>query len=232
MFWWEHTWEFFNKLAARPANSFFHLVLLDNQHDAFQRGVNNFCSFVANGLASLGYEMSDDSSVASVLDVSAIMKLLHTNLQGVNDSYCPPAGLDFPSYVIKTYLLGLCSMFQDCWGPRTQPCDQTCWLAKECSHFSLSLSTVVHVLPTWNNMLCCCRFRLWKLPPFCLLQLGMGDLEQAEEGGNIHWQIQSAVCQTKGQCVKALASAWLTAGTIQTATLVQTSAAGCESLHA
>ena len=30
-------------------------------------------------------------------------------------------------------------MFQDCWGPRTQPRDQTCWLAKACNHFSLSL---------------------------------------------------------------------------------------------
>jgi len=91
VFWWKHTLEFFNKLAASPAGSFFHLVLLDNQHDAFRRGVNNFCSSIAKGLASVGYEMSNDPGVASVLDVSAIMKLLHTDLQGVNDFalYCP-----------------------------------------------------------------------------------------------------------------------------------------------
>ena len=33
-------------------------------------------------------------------------------------------------------------MFQDCWGPRTQPRDQTCWLAKACNYFSLSLSVM------------------------------------------------------------------------------------------
>lgn len=49
VFWWKHTLEFFNKLAAIPAESLFHLVLLDNQHDAFQRGVNNFCSFSWGG---------------------------------------------------------------------------------------------------------------------------------------------------------------------------------------
>ena len=93
VFWWEHTLKFFNKLAAGPAESFFHLVLLDNQHDAFQRGVNNFCSSIAKGLAAVGYEMFDDPGVASILDVSAIMKLLHTDLQGVNDFalYCPRA---------------------------------------------------------------------------------------------------------------------------------------------
>lgn len=91
VFWWKHTLEFYNKLAASPAGSLFHLVLLDNQHDAFRRNVNNFCSSIAKGLASVGYEMSNDSGVASVLDVSAIMKLLDTNLQGVNDFhlYCP-----------------------------------------------------------------------------------------------------------------------------------------------
>ena len=37
--------------------------------------------------------MSNDPGVASVLDVSAIIKLLHTDLQGVNDFdlYCPRA---------------------------------------------------------------------------------------------------------------------------------------------
>ena len=90
VFWWKHTLEFFNKLAASPAESLFHLVLLDNQHDAFQRGVNNFCSSIAKGLASVGYEMSNDPGVASVLHV---MELVHTDLQGVNDFalYCPRA---------------------------------------------------------------------------------------------------------------------------------------------
>ena len=85
VFWWRHTLEFFNKLATNPAGSLFHLVLLDNQHDAFRQGVNNFCGSVAKGLASVGYKMSNDSGVAAVLDVSAIMKLLHTQLQGVNN---------------------------------------------------------------------------------------------------------------------------------------------------
>ena len=42
-------------------------------------------------LASVGYEMSSNPGVASVLDVSAVMVLLHTDLQGVNDFalYCP-----------------------------------------------------------------------------------------------------------------------------------------------
>ena len=65
--------EFFNKLATSPAGSFFHLVLLDNQHDAFQR---DFCGSIAEGLASVRYEMSNDSGVAAVLGVSAIMDLL------------------------------------------------------------------------------------------------------------------------------------------------------------
>ena len=93
VFWWKHTLEFFNKLATSTAGSFFHLVLLDNQHDAFRRGVNNVCNSIAKGLASVGYEMSNNPGVASVLDVSAVMELLYTDLQGVNDFalYCPRA---------------------------------------------------------------------------------------------------------------------------------------------
>lgn len=81
----------FNKLATSPAGSLFHLVLLDNQRDAFQGSLNNFCSSIAKGLACVGYEMSDDADVASVLNVSAIMKLLHTDRRDINDFdlYCP-----------------------------------------------------------------------------------------------------------------------------------------------
>ena len=88
-----HSLEFLNKLATSPAGCLFHLVLLDHQRDAFQRNLNHFCSSIAKGLASVGCEMSDDADVASVLDVSAIMKLLHTDWRGVNDSdlYCPQA---------------------------------------------------------------------------------------------------------------------------------------------
>ena len=75
----------------------FTFILLDNQHDAFQQGVSNSCSSIAHdaGLASVGYEMSQDSDVASVLDVSAIMKLSHKDLQGASDFelYCPGTAL-------------------------------------------------------------------------------------------------------------------------------------------
>ena len=77
--------EFFNKLATSPAGSLSHLVLLDNERNAFPRNLNNFCSSIAKGLASVEYEMADDADVASVLDVSAMMKLLHTDWRGVND---------------------------------------------------------------------------------------------------------------------------------------------------
>ena len=73
--------EFFSKLYASRAGALFHFVLLDSLHDAFQRGVNNFCSSIASGLVADGYEMSNDPGVASVLDVSAIMKLLPPDLQ-------------------------------------------------------------------------------------------------------------------------------------------------------
>lgn len=78
-FWWQHTLEFFSRLATSLARSLFHLVLLDNQHDAFRRGVNIFCISIAENLSSVGYDMFDDPSVTSVLDVSAIMKLLHAD---------------------------------------------------------------------------------------------------------------------------------------------------------
>ena len=72
--------KFFNKLAASPAEWFSHYGLLNSQRDAYQRGVNNFCSSFVEGLASIGYEMSSDPGVAAILDVSAIMKLLHADL--------------------------------------------------------------------------------------------------------------------------------------------------------
>jgi len=93
VFWWQQTLQFYNKLAASPRDSLFHVILLDNQHDAFQRGVKNFCSSVHRSLASIGHSMCLDSGVACIHDVPVIVELLQRHLQGVNafDLYCPRA---------------------------------------------------------------------------------------------------------------------------------------------
>ena len=54
VFWWQQTLHFFNKIAASPPDSLFHTVLLDNHHDAFQRGVRNFTKSISQGLAGVG----------------------------------------------------------------------------------------------------------------------------------------------------------------------------------
>lgn len=74
----------FNRLAISPAESLFHVILLDNQHDAFQRGVSNFCSSICWSLTSVGHHMSRDSYVASVHDVLVIIGLLQQHLQGTH----------------------------------------------------------------------------------------------------------------------------------------------------
>ena len=69
VFWWQRTVEFFNKLAASPVGSLFHLTLLDNLRDAFYHGVDIFCSSICWFLTCIGHLMSRDCSVASVHDV-------------------------------------------------------------------------------------------------------------------------------------------------------------------
>jgi len=68
-------------------------VLLDNLHDAFQRGVNNFSKSISANLATVGYDMSCDAFTVSTIDVSAVTELLQQHLQGDNafDLYCPRA---------------------------------------------------------------------------------------------------------------------------------------------
>ena len=58
VFWWRRTLQFFNELASSPPDSLYHIILLDNQRDAFQLRVNNFCRSIFRGLASVGYNMS------------------------------------------------------------------------------------------------------------------------------------------------------------------------------
>ena len=84
VFWWQQTLHFFNKIAATPPDSLFHTILLDNHHDAFQRGVRNFTKSIFHGLAGVGYDMSCDTAAISMLDVPAIVELLHQDLQGDN----------------------------------------------------------------------------------------------------------------------------------------------------
>ena len=36
VFWWRRTLQFFNELASSPPDSLYHIILLDNQRDAFQ----------------------------------------------------------------------------------------------------------------------------------------------------------------------------------------------------
>ena len=69
----------FHKLDTSPADSLFHVVLLDQQHEAFQRGTKNFCNSILQSLASIGFSMSCEPD-AFVLDVSTIMELLQTDL--------------------------------------------------------------------------------------------------------------------------------------------------------
>lgn len=91
MFWWRRTLQFFNELASSPPDSLYHIILLDNQRDAFQLRVNNFCRSIFQGLASVGYIMSQDFTTVSRLDATTVMELLHGSLQNVDDSElgCP-----------------------------------------------------------------------------------------------------------------------------------------------
>ena len=93
VFWWQQTLLFFNRLVANPSHSMFHEILLDNLHDAFQRGVNNFSKSISHGLTAVGYDMSCDAFAVSAVDVPAVMELLQQHLQGNNafHLYCPRA---------------------------------------------------------------------------------------------------------------------------------------------
>ena len=46
--WWQQSLDCYNKIAANPPDSLYHTMLLDNQHDAFQRKVRNFSRSVFN----------------------------------------------------------------------------------------------------------------------------------------------------------------------------------------
>ncbi len=91
VFWWQQTLEFYNKLAASPIDSLFHVILLDNLHDAFQCGVHNFCTSIFQSLAAVGHCMPRASDVASAHDVPVVNALLQRHLQGTHDfdRYCP-----------------------------------------------------------------------------------------------------------------------------------------------
>ena len=91
VFWWRRTLQFFNELASSPPDSLYHIILLDNQHDAFQLRVSNFCRSIFQELAAVGYHMSQDVTAVSRLDVTAIMDLLQGSLQSANASelVCP-----------------------------------------------------------------------------------------------------------------------------------------------
>ena len=83
--------QFFNELASSPPDSLYHIILLDNQRDAFQLRVSNFCMSNCQELATVGYHMSQDVAAVSRLDVTAIMDLLQGSLQSANASevVCP-----------------------------------------------------------------------------------------------------------------------------------------------
>ena len=93
VFCWRWTLNFDNKIAASPPKSLHHTILLDNQHDTFQGKVRNFSSSVSEGLAAVGYHMSRDTNVISMLDVPAIVDLLQQDSQGNDGSglHCPMA---------------------------------------------------------------------------------------------------------------------------------------------
>lgn len=57
VFWWQQTLHFYNKLVACPTGSLFHTILLDNQSDAFLRGVTTFSRSISQSLDSIGYRM-------------------------------------------------------------------------------------------------------------------------------------------------------------------------------
>ena len=79
--WWQQTLEFWNTSAASPVSSLFHIILLDNIHDAFhlRRGFKNFSS-----LQSVGHSMPRDSDVAPVMQVAAIIEALREHLRGTH----------------------------------------------------------------------------------------------------------------------------------------------------
>ena len=98
------------------------------------------------GLASVGCEMSSSLSFGSVLDVSAIMKLLHTDLPGVIvfDLYCPRAA---PSAGV------LSCTYHHCFQPYSK-CRRNCQLpvsavgmdGNACSGFNSSGCLRIHCL--------------------------------------------------------------------------------------
>lgn len=91
VFQWQRTLEFWNKIAASPAGSIFHTILLDNIDDAVP--AKNFSGSIATCLQSIGQPMAmpRDSGVITVLEVVAIVKGLHQHLVGTHDDtlHCP-----------------------------------------------------------------------------------------------------------------------------------------------
>ncbi len=80
--WWEQFLKFWNKLAALPDDSPFHIVLKDHLVDAFQHHAHNIASAVADVLHTVGYEVPRALDVVPVIDVSVAGKGLDSRLQG------------------------------------------------------------------------------------------------------------------------------------------------------
>ena len=95
VFWWQQTLEFWYTIAASPVNSLFHIILLDNIHDAFHvgRGAKNFSRSIATCLQSVGHSMPPDSGVVPIMEVDAGIEALRKQLQSTHCHalYCPRA---------------------------------------------------------------------------------------------------------------------------------------------
>ncbi len=95
VFWWQQTMEFWNRIAASPAHSLFHVILLDSLHDAFRftRGARNFSSSVASCLRSVGQGLPYTGDIIPVLEVDTVVEALRQRLHGTHDFelHCPRA---------------------------------------------------------------------------------------------------------------------------------------------
>ncbi len=83
-FWWEQSMKFWNKLAALPGDSLFHVVLQDNLADAFQHRAHNFASAVVGSLRIVDYDLEVPRAVGVVpiIDVGVALESLNSHLQG------------------------------------------------------------------------------------------------------------------------------------------------------
>ena len=91
VYWWQQTLQFWNRIAALPAGSLFHAVLLDNLFDAFHDGACNFAGSVATCLHRVGVSMPHDTNAIPVLDVAAVIDALKADLEDstITSAGCP-----------------------------------------------------------------------------------------------------------------------------------------------